>query len=75
MPSTHRATVKALRANLRRRRNELGITQEVAAERMQIAARHYQKIEAGELNLTLRTLCKLADALRTQPADLVSRRP
>jgi DNA-binding Xre family transcriptional regulator len=40
---------------------------------MQIATRHFQKLEAGELNLTLRTLCRLAEALEVRPADLLKR--
>jgi transcriptional regulator with XRE-family HTH domain len=56
---------------MRQRRNELGLSQEATAERMQITTRHFQKIEAGDLNLTLRTLCRLADALHIKPADLL----
>jgi transcriptional regulator with XRE-family HTH domain len=33
--------------------------------------RHWQKIEAGEINVTLNTLAKLAQALGVDPADLL----
>jgi transcriptional regulator with XRE-family HTH domain len=71
---TYRATIAALRSNLKRRRLFLGLTQEQTAERLGMAARHYQKIEAGELNVTLATLRKVADALRIEPAALLHRR-
>ena len=37
-------------------------SQERAAEALGIVPRHYQKIEAGELNVTLRTLDRLCRA-------------
>jgi hypothetical protein len=33
--------------------------------------RHWQKIEAGEVNATLQTLVRIADALHVDPVDLV----
>lgn len=73
MRSSYRVTIKTLTTRLRKRRKELGLTQEDAAERIQIATRHYQKLEPGDLNLTLRTLCRLADALQTVASDLLRR--
>ena len=55
---------------VRRRRIELGLTQEEAAHAVHIATRHYQKLEAGELNITLRTLVRVADAFGTDVKDL-----
>ena len=52
-------TLKALGAALKRRRLELGLTQEDAAHAIGIAVRHYQKLEAGEVNVTVRTLVKV----------------
>ncbi len=40
-----------------------------------MATRHYQKIEGGELNVTLATVCKVADALRIEPAILLTKKP
>jgi transcriptional regulator with XRE-family HTH domain len=47
------------------------MTQEAVAERLHMVPRHYQKVEAGDLNITLGTLCKLALVLRTTPRDLL----
>jgi transcriptional regulator with XRE-family HTH domain len=66
------ATIRALRANLRRQRSVLGLSQEEVAERLGMATRHYQKIESGELNVTMATLCKVADVLRIEPATLLT---
>jgi transcriptional regulator with XRE-family HTH domain len=71
---SHAATIKAFRSNLRRQRSALGLSQEEVAERLGIATRHYQKIESGELNVTLATLCKVADALRIEPAILLTKK-
>jgi len=40
------------------------MTQEDVADALGMVARQYQKIEAGETNLTLRTLVRLGLALR-----------
>jgi transcriptional regulator with XRE-family HTH domain len=47
------------------------LTQEEVADILGMAVRHYQKIEAGELNITLRTLARVASAVRTSPSDLL----
>jgi transcriptional regulator with XRE-family HTH domain len=56
--------IKHLCGVLKRRRKELGMTQEDVADALGMVARQYQKIEAGETNLTLRTLVRLGLALR-----------
>ena len=53
---------RRLTAGLKRQRKRLGWSQERAAEALGIVPRHYQKIEAGELNVTLRTLDRLCRA-------------
>ncbi len=53
---------RRLTAGLRRQRERLGWSQERAAEALGVVPRHYQKIEAGELNVTLRTLERLCRA-------------
>lgn len=55
---------------LKRRRKELGLSQEDVAEELGIVVRQYQKIESGSSNVTLRTLVRLAAALRTSVRDL-----
>jgi transcriptional regulator with XRE-family HTH domain len=46
------------------------MTQEDVAFAMDIAVRHYQKLEAGTLNVTLRTLVKASNALQLELRDL-----
>lgn len=41
---------------------------------MGMATRHFQKLESGELNVTLRTLVAVARALGVEIADLVTDR-
>jgi transcriptional regulator with XRE-family HTH domain len=61
---------KTLSAALKKRRRELGFTQEDVADALGIVARHYQKIEAGTMNVTLETLARLSAALDVQIRDL-----
>ena len=53
-----------------RRREDLGLSQKDLAERLQMASSSLSNIEHGERNLTIRTLCKLAEALEMTPAEL-----
>lgn len=46
-------------------------TQEEFAERLGVIPRVVQKIESGGMNLTLRTIARIADALDTEPGVLV----
>lgn len=56
---------------LKRRRHELGLTQEDVAEKLGIVVRQYQKIESGKVNVTLRTLVRLASALNIETRELL----
>jgi transcriptional regulator with XRE-family HTH domain len=60
-----------LAQNLRRIRKQQSLTQERLAELSGLDARHIQKLEAGEVNTTLKTLAVLAAALDTTPAQLL----
>lgn len=51
-----------LARSTRRLRLARGWTQEEAAERAKLNARHYQKIEDGAVNLTLKTIEQLCQA-------------
>ena len=62
---------KRLSTTLRRRRIELRLTQEEAASVIGMDGRHYQKLELGELNPTLRTLIRVAIGLEMDPSDLL----
>ncbi len=68
-------------ANVRRRRVELGLTQQVLAAAAGIDATFLQRIERASTNLSVAVLVRLATALRTDakallaPAKPVKRRP
>jgi transcriptional regulator with XRE-family HTH domain len=62
---------RRLSAALKRRRKALSLTQEDVAELLGLVSRQYQKIEAGEVNVTLRTLARLSGVLRCKPRDLI----
>lgn len=62
---------RTLAANLRRHRADARLTLEEASHRAGMHWRHWQKLEAGEVNATLRTLARLGDALGTAPFELL----
>lgn len=55
--------VRALRVEQR-------LSQETVAHNAGLALRHFQKVEAGEVNLTVRSLAKIAQALSVDIARL-----
>jgi len=63
--------LKRFSRSIRDRRLRLGLTQEDVADSAGIALRHYQKLEAGEVNVTLRTMVRIAEALRLQVHELL----
>ncbi len=63
--------IAALARRLKARRIDLGLTQEELADRAGLNARHVQKLEAGELNVTIGTLASLALALDVTITDLL----
>ncbi len=52
------------------RRRELGMTQNVLAERVGISREHLAKIETGIRHLSIELLFKIADELDTMVRDL-----
>jgi transcriptional regulator with XRE-family HTH domain len=50
---------------IRRARLALDLTQEAAAARADLDWRRWQRLEAGEVNATVRTLARVAEALGT----------
>ena len=58
--------------NVRKRREELGLTQEQLANKMQKDAREIRVIEAGQRNVTIKTLYKLCDALKISASELLT---
>lgn len=63
--------LETLAARVRACRRELGFTQEELADRAGLNSRHVQKVEAGELNVTISTLSALALALGVNITDLI----
>lgn len=66
--------LKCLQSNLKRLRVESGLTQQAFAERAGLDYKYYQRVEAGKWpGLQLRTLDKLAKALKIDAAELLKR--
>jgi transcriptional regulator with XRE-family HTH domain len=64
-----------LGVNVRALRTAALLTVQGAAKRAGLHWRHWQKIEAGEINATLLTLTRLAHALNVTPDVLLRSRP
>jgi len=59
----YRTAVRSFGLRLRALRQGQDLTLEAAAEQMDIDWKHLQKIEAGQLNITLVTLVRIAKGL------------
>jgi transcriptional regulator with XRE-family HTH domain len=64
-----------LRINVRGYRHAASLSAAAAARRVQMHLRHWQKIEAGVVNVTLLTLVRLAVALGVEPRTLLDEPP
>ena len=51
-------------ANVRRERNARNLTQEKLAELVDLNIRTVQKVEAGDINILMTTVCRFQRALR-----------
>ena len=63
--------LKEVSQRIRDARVQAGLTQEKAAAEAGIGYKRYQRIEGGGVNLTLRTLHRVAKALGTDLSALV----
>jgi transcriptional regulator with XRE-family HTH domain len=63
--------VQSVAQNIAARRRALGLTQEALADRLELAVKNVQRIEAGAQNLTLTTIERIAEALETPPVGLL----
>lgn len=61
---------KRLGARVRGLRNELGLSQEVAAERIGISDKQLRRVELGQANVTLATLVALSVAFKVTLQEL-----
>jgi transcriptional regulator with XRE-family HTH domain len=60
-----------LAKNLRRIRNEAGLSQEELAYRAGLHRTYISSIERGQRNVSLENIFAIAKALKVEPADLV----
>ena len=67
-----KAAARALGLRIRELRTDRDWTLEKAAENMDLDLKHLQKVEAGQLNVTLVTLLRIADGLKEPVASLFS---
>jgi transcriptional regulator with XRE-family HTH domain len=65
--------VREMGALVRRARTKAGITQEDAAHAAGIDYKRWQRLEAGEVNPTIKTLARVADAIGTDFWSLLGR--
>lgn len=66
------SVLKYLRMNLKKRRLDAGLSQQAFAEKLGLDYKYYQRIEAGNWpGLQLRTVEKIAKALKVEVAELV----
>lgn len=63
LTSDQQTALTLLGANIRRARVRRGLTQEQLAEVAELNLRTVQKIEAGQLNILVTTLIRIANAL------------
>lgn len=63
-------TLRSIGRRIAEMRVERGLTQEEYAERCGWSLKYLQRIEAGRQNLSVRSLVKLANALRIRAAEL-----
>lgn len=65
---------KTLGRNLRRYREQRGLSQEAFADVLGVHRTYMGGVERGERNLTLKSVERLAETLGTDPLDLLTRR-
>lgn len=62
---------KRVSNNIKQLRAKRGFTQEEAAERSNVHYKYYQRVEAGDVNLTLDSIEKIAKAFGVMPKKLL----
>ena len=66
------AFLKTIGTNIRQLRSRFGWTQIEASKKIGIPERRYQSIEAGNANLTMKSLFRLAQTYKVKPKQLLS---
>jgi transcriptional regulator with XRE-family HTH domain len=67
------ATIRQVGARIRAERQACGLSQEEAAGRAQIGYKHWQEIEGGRGNPTLKTLVRVVEALDVSLCKILCR--
>ncbi len=65
--------LKHIGENLKRVRINKGLTQEMLAEMNNVDYKYFQRIEAGAVNITVKTLYKLSKSLDIDPKILLDK--
>ena len=65
-------TLKVLGEVIRRRRKEMGLTQEELGNKAGVDPKYIGEIERGNANITIKTFFSIAHALKTTPVELLS---
>jgi transcriptional regulator with XRE-family HTH domain len=63
--------IRRVAKNVKKARLDSKLTQRDIEDSTGIAVRHYQTIESGRANCTLKTLYLLSKAFKMDPADLI----
>lgn len=69
------ALIATVGARLKQLRHAAGYTQEAMAQRVGCGLRNYQRLETGLVNMSLRTVARLAEALEVPAVDLLAAPP
>ena len=64
---------KAIGDAIRERRTALGFTQQQAADIAKISLRFYQRIESGEVGMSVDSMLRICDLMETTPDGLLLR--
>lgn len=64
-------SLQKLGHNLKKIRESKNLTQEELASKADLSANYYAKIERGEINITFKTLQKIAVALKTKSSEIL----
>lgn len=70
-PNTHKQILEKFGQKMQKTRQSSGVTQEELAARLGMHRTYIGLIERGERNPTIRTLYKIAKALKVQASELL----
>lgn len=70
-PDPEAVLIAGVGARLKALRLAAKLTHAQAAERFGCEIRNYQRMESGKINLSLRTVARLAEALQVGPREII----